>query len=51
MNENDLKPWWNDEDAVGGAIATIILMTVVIVICVLVIAGAIRTGNWIIGNG
>lgn len=45
------KPWWNDQDAVGGAIATIILLTVVIVVCLLAVAGAIRIANWVIGNG
>lgn len=47
MND-EKKPWWNDGDAVGGAIATVILVTCVICACLIVIALVIRLAQGII---
>lgn len=38
MNE----PWWNDMDKVAGLLTTIVMVTVVAVVCMVVIAGAAR---------
>lgn len=36
------EPWWNDGDKVGGCAATMVLLTIVAIICLGLIAGAIK---------
>lgn len=36
------EPWWNDGDKVGGLAATVVLLTLVIVVCLGVIALAAK---------
>lgn len=40
MSEN--KPWWNDGDKVAGALATIVLFA----LAILVVAGIIKVITW-----
>ncbi len=42
------QPWWNDKDKAGGLVATIIMLTLVIVVAIIAIACAFKIAAWIL---
>jgi hypothetical protein len=41
-NHKEPQPWWNDGDKVGGLVATIVLLTLVILVCIVLIGFSIK---------